>query len=46
MLKPSYNIPALPPPEIDFESTRILKALSKTNRSLAEVKGKAYAIPN
>lgn len=46
MLNPSYNIPTLPPKGIDFESNKILKALSKANRSLAEVKGKASAIPN
>ena len=46
MLNPSYNIPTLPPKGIDFESAKILKALSKANRALAEVKGKASAIPN
>jgi Fic family protein len=45
MLKPSYDIPALPL-EIDLETVTILKALSAANRALAELKGSAATIPN
>ncbi|MBF0248596.1 MAG: Fic family protein, partial [Alphaproteobacteria bacterium] len=45
MLKPTYTIPDLPPP-VDFETVRVLKALATANRALAELKGRAAAIPN
>ena len=45
MLKPSYSIPDLPP-QIDLETVPVLKALAKANRALAELKGRATAIPN
>jgi len=45
MLKSSYIIPILPP-KIDFETKAILKALNKAHRPLAELKGRASAIPN
>lgn len=45
MLKPTYIIPALPPP-CDLETVLILKALATANRALAELKGRAASIPN
>ncbi|WP_090221298.1 Fic family protein [Epibacterium ulvae] len=45
MLEPTYTIPSLPP-QFDFETPRIFKALNKAARSLAEVKGRAPVIPN
>jgi Fic family protein len=45
MLKPTYNIPRLPP-DVDLESVPILKALARANRALAELKGRAATIPN
>ncbi|ATF16944.1 Fic family protein [Phaeobacter gallaeciensis] len=45
MLEQTYNIPPLPP-AYNFETLRILKALNKATRSLAEVKGRAPVIPN
>ena len=45
MLKPSYALPDLPP-EADFETGKILKALANANRALAELKGRAAVIPN
>lgn len=45
MLKPSYSLPNLPPP-VELETLRVLKALSKANRALAELKGRAATIPN
>lgn len=45
MLKPTYNIPDLPPP-IDLETVPILRALAQANRALAELKGRAATIPN
>jgi Fic family protein len=44
-LKPIYQIPSLPlPPEV--ESPRVLKALARAHRHLAELKGRASSIPN
>ncbi|MGK0284441.1 MAG: Fic family protein [Patiriisocius sp.] len=43
--KSTYEIPKLPP-ESDFESVEIYKALFKATRSLAELKGSAKSIPN
>ena len=45
MLKPTYAIPALPPP-VDLETVPVLKALARANRALAELKGRAATIPN
>lgn len=45
MLKPTYEIPELPPPG-DFETVSILKAATRAHRHLGELKGKAAAIPN
>jgi Fic family protein len=45
MLKPTYTPPSLPP-NINLETTPILKALAKANRTLAELKGRAASIPN
>ncbi len=45
MTKPDYNIPELPP-AVDFETKAVLKALSRAHRPLAELKGRAAAIPN
>lgn len=45
MLKPTYAIPALPPP-VELETVRVLKALAGANRALAELKGRAASIPN
>jgi Fic family protein len=45
VLVPSYAIPALPPP-FELETPAILKALARAHRHLAELKGRATAIPN
>jgi len=45
MLKQTYAIPDLPP-RADLETVRVLKALAKANRALAELKGRAASIPN
>ena len=45
MLKPDPILPALPPP-VNLDATPVLKALAATGRSLAELKGRAAAIPN
>ncbi|MEM6758968.1 MAG: Fic/DOC family N-terminal domain-containing protein [Pseudomonadota bacterium] len=45
MLKETYEIPALPP-NADFETVNVLKAMNTASRYLAEVKGEARAIPN
>ncbi len=45
MLNPSYIIPLLPP-KVELETRVVLKALSKAHRPLAELKGRAVAIPN
>ncbi len=44
-LQETYTIPSLPP-DFNFETLPILKALNSATRSLAEVKGHAFAIPN
>lgn len=44
-MKETYSIPKLPL-DVDFETIRILKALNKATRALAEVKGRAAIIPN
>ena len=45
MLKPTYELPDLPPP-VDLETVPVLKLLSTANRALAELKGCALSIPN
>ena len=45
MSKPTYNLPSLPPP-VDLETVPVLKELAKAHRALAELKGRASAIPN
>jgi Fic family protein len=45
MLNSSYELPALPPP-VDLETVRILKALNRASRALADLKGQAKTIPN
>lgn len=45
MLKASYVIPALPPPQVE-ETPAVLRALAQAHRHLAELKGRAAAIPN
>lgn len=45
MLKPSYDLPALPPPNL-VETAPVLKALARAHRYLAELKGRAWTIPN
>lgn len=43
---PNYDIPALPPPNVDFQIPELLKALVAAHRHLAELKGCAVSIPN
>lgn len=45
MLRSSYELPTLPPP-VDLETVRILKALNRASRALADLKGQAKTIPN
>ncbi len=45
MLVSSYQIPPLPP-AIDLETPDVLRALATAHRHLAELKGRATAIPN
>lgn len=45
MLKPTYEVPLLPPAVV-LETIPVLKALARANRALAELKGRAAAIPN
>ncbi len=45
MLKASYDIPDLPPPGVQ-ETAAVLRALAMAHRHLAELKGRAAAIPN
>jgi Fic family protein len=45
MLEQVYKIPTLPL-SLDLETIPVLKALSKANRNLAELKGRAATIPN
>jgi Fic family protein len=45
MLKPTYTLPTLPPPG-DLETIAVLRALATAHRHLAELKGRAAAIPN
>lgn len=45
MLKPTYTLPALPPP-VQLETVKVLKALNLASRALADLKGQARTIPN
>lgn len=45
MLKPTYALPALPPP-FSLETVKVLKALNLASRALADLKGQARTIPN
>lgn len=45
MLKPTYQLPPLPPPG-DLETPAVLRALAQAHRRLAELKGRAASIPN
>lgn len=45
MLKPTYVLPALPPP-VDLETVPVLKALNRASRALADLKGQARTIRN
>ncbi len=44
-LQPTYELPPLPPPA-DFDTVAILRALATAHRHLAEMKGRAVAVPN
>lgn len=44
-IKPTYVVPKLPL-ELDVETPAVLKALTKAHRHLAELKGRAAAMPN
>ena len=45
MLKPTYALPALPPP-VELETPAVLRAVAHAHRHLAELKGRAASIPN
>ena len=45
ILQETYKIPDLPL-KFDFDTIRVMKSLNRATRSLAEVKGRASAIPN
>lgn len=45
MLKPTYSLPALPPP-VSLETVPVLKALNLASRALADLKGRARTIQN
>ncbi len=45
MLTPTYIIPPLPPPEL-IETSAVLKEAARAHRHLAELKGRAAAMPN
>jgi Fic family protein len=45
MLKPTYQLPELPPP-VELETAGVMKGLAKASRALAELKGRAAVIPN
>lgn len=45
VLTPTYPIPSLPPAG-DVETPAVLRALARAHRHLAELKGRAAAIPN
>jgi len=45
MLKPTYDVPPLPPPGA-AETIAVLREAAQAHRFLAELKGRAAAIPN
>ena len=45
MLNPTYTLPPLPPLG-ELESPRVLRALARAHRHLAELKGRAVSMPN
>jgi Fic family protein len=45
MLKPTYIIPQLPPPD-EIETQTVLREAVRAHRFLAELKGRAGTIPN
>jgi Fic family protein len=45
VLKPTYQLPALPPPG-ELETPAVLRELTRAHRHLAELKGRAASIPN
>src|SRR3990167_1607886 len=45
MLRPSYQLPNLPP-DAELETVTVLRAQSNAHRHLAELKGRARIIPN
>ena len=45
MLNPTYALPPLPP-HGELESPRVLRALARAHRHLAELKGRAVSMPN
>jgi Fic family protein len=45
VLKPTYTIPALPP-AVELETVAVLREAARAHRYLAELKGRAVAIPN
>lgn len=45
MLTPTYVLPRLPPP-VELETPAVLRAAALAHRHLAELKGRARAIPN
>lgn len=44
-LQPTYELPPLPPPA-SLETVRVLRAVADAHRHLAELKGRAFAVPN
>lgn len=46
MLVSTYRMPGLPPLHDGLETARVLRALADAHRHLAELKGRATAIPN
>lgn len=45
VLKATYHLPILPPPS-ELETPAVLRALADAHRHLAELKGRAWSIPN
>ncbi len=45
VLKPTYDLPPLPPP-VELETLPVMRALGRAGRALAELKGRAATIPN
>ncbi|MEE3626014.1 Fic family protein [Nitrospirillum sp. BR 11752] len=45
MLKPTYNLPPLPPPG-ELETTQVFREMARAHRHLGELKGRATSMPN